>query len=62
MSFISECLKCGSDVSDLMSWDTLTDEFIVCPSCGNKMTVEYDESWSEEDGELSYWWVEQYKG
>ena len=54
-----ECLKCKHDVSDLMNWDTLCEEFIECPNCGNKMTVEYDESWDGEN-EDSWWWLEQY--
>ena len=44
-----------------MDWDTLCEEFIECPNCGNKMVVEYDESWDEESGEEnSWWWLEQY--
>lgn len=54
------CLKCSNDVSDLMDWDTLCQDFIICPCCGNKMTVEYDETFDEENGEDSYWWLEQY--
>ncbi len=54
------CLKCKYDISGLMGWDTLTDDYITCPNCGNKMVVEYDESWNEEDGETQYWWLEQY--
>ena len=42
-----------------MNWDTLCEEFIECPNCGNKMTVEYDESWDGEN-EDSWWWLEQY--
>lgn len=53
------CLKCDGDVSDLVNWDTLVELYIECPSCGNKMTVEYDEVWDGED-ESQFWWLEQY--
>lgn len=57
-----ECLKCNHDVSDLMNWDTLCQEFIECPNCGNKMSVEYDESWNEEsEEENSWWWLEHFE-
>ena len=56
-----ECLKCKQDVSGLMNWDTLCEDFIECPNCGNKMTVEYDESYDEESGEENcWWWLEPY--
>jgi transcription elongation factor Elf1 len=55
----SNCLKCQHDVSDLMNWETLFDEFILCPNCGNKMAVEYDESWDGKE-EISYWSLKQY--
>jgi DNA-directed RNA polymerase subunit RPC12/RpoP len=55
-----DCLKCEQDVSDLMDWDSLCEKFIECPNCGNKMVVEYDESYNEEGGEDSWWWLEQY--
>jgi len=55
-----ECLKCKEYVSELMNWDTLCEEYIECPKCGNKMIVKYDESWDEESGENSWWWLEQY--
>ena len=54
-----ECLSCKEDVSSLMNWDTLCEDFIECPSCKTKMVVEYDESWDGEE-ENSYWWLELY--
>lgn len=54
------CKKCSYDVSELVNWDTLLDEYIMCPDCGHKMIVEYDESYTEEDGETQYWWLENY--
>jgi DNA-directed RNA polymerase subunit RPC12/RpoP len=56
-----KCLKCNHDVFALMSWDTLFQEYIECPNCGSKMSVEYDEDWDEENGFSSWWWVEQYE-
>jgi len=54
-----KCLKCNEDVSNLMDWDSWNEE-IECPKCGNKMTVNYDESYDEESGEEdSWWWLEQ---
>ena len=59
---MSDCLKCGFDVSKLMNWNTLTEEYIICPSCNNKMEVCYDESYDPEtEDEESWWWLEQYK-
>lgn len=59
---MSYCLKCDSDISELINFDTLLNEFIECPNCGNKMMVEYDESYDSESGEENSWfWVEQYK-
>lgn len=55
-----ECLKCKYDVSDLMNWDTLLEKYIECPNCNNKMIVEYDESYDEENDENGWWWLEQY--
>lgn len=55
------CLICKHDVSELMNWDTLCEDFIVCPNCGNKMKVEYDESYDADSGdEDCWWWLEQY--
>ncbi len=54
------CLKCEYNVSDLMNWDTLIDEFIECSNCGHKMTVEYDMYYSEEEGEIEYWYLLNY--
>lgn len=53
------CSKCEEDLSSLINWDTLTEEYIECPKCNHKMTVEYDESWDGEE-ETQYWWVEDY--
>jgi len=59
---MANCLKCNEDVSELMNWDSLCQEFIICPNCDNKMTVEYDESYDSESGEEDcWWWLEQYK-
>ena len=54
-----KCLKCEADVSELVNYHTLGDEFIECPECGNKMVVEYEETWDGEE-ENQYWWLEQY--
>ena len=54
------CLKCETDCGCFMDFDSLCKDFIICPNCGNKMTVEYDESCDEENEEESYWWLEQY--
>ena len=57
---IMKCLKCDYNVEDLVNWDTLCEDYIECPNCSNKMTVEYDE-YEYDDGEYSYsWWLEQY--
>ena len=56
------CLECKEDVSNLMSFDTLCEDFIICPKCGNKMKVEYEESYDEATGEEdNWWWLEPYK-
>lgn len=57
-----ECLKCGSDMDDIVGFDHLCDDFVLCPKCGHKMTIEYDESYDAESGDESYWfWLEEYK-
>ncbi len=59
---MDKCLKCEEDVSGLVGFNTLCDEFIECPKCGHKMKVEYEESYDPESGEESYWfWVTNYK-
>jgi DNA-directed RNA polymerase subunit RPC12/RpoP len=55
-----ECKKCKADLGDLVWFDTLGDDFIICPNCGNKMVVCYDESWDGEE-EYGWFWVEQYE-
>lgn len=50
MSDEFQCLKCKSNISSLVGYHTLTDEFIECPSCKHKMEVKYDESYDED------WW------
>lgn len=56
------CLKCDNDISKLVNYDTLTDDYITCPSCNNKMVVEYDESYDEDSNMEDSWrWVEQYE-
>lgn len=50
------CLKCKEDVGELMAYDTLAWEYIECPKCGNKMVVDYDESYDEETGDVDSWW------
>lgn len=54
-----ECLKCNANISELVNFNTIGDT-IICPKCGNKMIVEYDESWDDEE-ERNYFWVEQVK-
>ncbi len=55
------CLKCDVDIHELINFDTLCQEFIECPNCGCKMTVNYDESYdSETMEENSWWWLENY--
>lgn len=58
---MSQCKRCEHDVSELMNWDTLCEKYIECPNCGLKMTVNYDESYNETDGEDSWWWLELYE-
>jgi transcription elongation factor Elf1 len=55
-----DCLKCNSNISSLVGFETLCDDFIVCPECGHKMTVEYNETWDGENEE-GWFWVEDYK-
>ena len=56
-----ECKKCDENVSSLMDWDTLADDYIECPKCGHKMTVCYEEIWDEEsENQEEYWWLEDY--
>lgn len=56
------CLKCGEDVGELMTFDTLAAEYIECPKCQNKMVVDYDESYDEDTSEVDSWWsLVQYK-
>ena len=58
-----DCKKCDEDVSTLMDWDSLCEEYIECSNCGHRMTVKYDYSWDEESGEEdSWWWLEGYNG
>lgn len=55
------CIECKHDISELVNFDTLCDDFIECPNCSTKMTVEYDESYDEESGNESGWfWLEKY--
>lgn len=56
-----KCLKCGIDISQLLNFDTLLNEFIECPACKHKMTVEYDEYLDEDDDLLEFFWVENYE-
>ena len=51
-----KCIECNNDVSYLISWQTLFDEFIECVNCGCKMDIEYDESF-EGGNETQYWSV-----
>ena len=54
-----KCLECEADIGNLINYDTLTDDYIECPNCKNKMKVCYDETWDgEEEGQI--WWVEPY--
>lgn len=54
------CLKCHEDISVLMNWDTLSDEFIECPKCKNKMKLQWDEFYdSETNEEFDCWWLDQ---
>ncbi len=56
------CLNCEKDCSQFCDFDHLGGEYIECPSCNFKMTVEYDESWDEETNEEdSWWWFEKYE-
>jgi DNA-directed RNA polymerase subunit RPC12/RpoP len=56
------CLKCDGDITGLVNYNTLCDDYITCPHCQNKMVVEYDESYDSESGdEQTYFWVENYK-
>ena len=53
------CKVCEEDVSELMNWDTLCEDYIECPKCGHKMEVCYDETFDGENEE-TYWWLEDY--
>jgi hypothetical protein len=45
---MSECRECNKDVSELINWETLCEDYIeLC----------YDEIWYGEE-EKSYWWSE----
>lgn len=59
------CLKCDTDLDSFMDFDNLTKDFIECPECGNKMTIEYDEYEGHNcDGVEEWydmWWVKQYE-
>ena len=59
---MQNCLKCNTDIDDLVNFDTLTTKYIKCPVCKNKMVVQYDEEWDSDSGdEYGYFWVEQYE-
>ena len=51
-----QCVECSTDVSGLISWKTLFDDFIECPKCGCKMDIEYDESFNGQT-EIQHWSV-----
>jgi len=54
-----KCLKCNTEIEGLENYDMIGDT-IECPSCKNKMTIEFDDIWEEGmDEEISYWWLEQ---
>lgn len=53
------CLKCDTDVSELVGFDTLT-ETIICPACSHPMVVCYDEIYDAQSGdEWGWFWVEE---
>lgn len=47
---ILDCDKCGAPVVENDEWDKLG-EVVVCPTCGEKYTVEYEEDWDR----LYFW-------
>lgn len=53
----ANCLKCGVYFEAPFEYDRIGDE-ITCPECGHKMTIEYDESYSEDGDEYQHWWLE----
>lgn len=46
-----KCFECGAPVNERMNNSNVSSEFIVCSSCGEKMTFVYD----TETGYKYYW-------
>ena len=46
-----ECLECQEDLSQFADYEYLSNDNIICPNCGHKMILEYEEHYSEENGE-----------
>lgn len=46
-----ECLNCKEDLSEFADYQYLCKDTITCPNCNHKMILEYDEHYSEENGE-----------
>jgi len=44
----------------VVSFDTLTEDFIECPNCGFKMVIEYDEEFDGNGDLCCSWWLEKY--
>jgi DNA-directed RNA polymerase subunit RPC12/RpoP len=51
---VTNCLKCNHDCSELVNIDTLVNDYIQCPNCGNKMTIAYEEWFDDETCEEDY--------
>lgn len=59
---MSYCLKCGADIDDLMNFENLGNDPLVCTSCGHRMELHFSDDYDEETGESNEWfWVEEYK-
>ena len=46
-----ECLNCKEDLSEFADYQYLCNDTITCPNCNHEMILEYDEHYSEENGE-----------
>lgn len=43
-----ECLECGRDILNLVSVDLIGDT-VICTHCGNRMFIECEESYDEDE-------------
>ena len=56
-----ECTYCETDIDELVNFDTLSSDYIVCPTCKGKLVVEHDICCDGAD-EFHMWSVAPYEG